>query len=812
MSSAAPFGELLQQQRRAAGYSQEDLAERAGLSVGAIGSLEQGLRRAPHRDTVRALADALGISESERRQFEEAAARARARHPRGDSGLPISLTSFIERQELDELKALLSEHRLLTITGSPGIGKTRIATELARRVEDMYDETWFVDLLPVRESNFVTSQIALRLNVPTEGDHGLSGIVRRIRSRHTLLVIDNCEHVVADVASLVEKLLRSCPLLTVLTTSREPLTLSAELGYRLPSMDATAASDLFVARVQQRDPTWSLDLERLAVVADICKNLDGIPLAIELAASHVSTLGLETLRGRLKGGITLTGNRDLPARQQTMNTTIAWSYDLLSDVEALLFRRLSVFIGSFTLEAAEHIGSSESLPVQAVADALSNVVQKSLINVDHIGTSTRYRFLESIRTFALDRLRYESDLENTMLRLMEWLDQKAAVLDSSPPEVIIENCSDLDNVRAAVSWALSSASYATIASAANIVARFATVWYWNFRQADARTLGLALLERLDDGYSPEIVAWLIMCIAPAIAGAELLALAPRAIPLLEEAGRQDAAAYLHVRIAEIEWRRGNAASAEDHLADALGLLKTRALRRTQAGLSAVTTSAYVRCLLKDFSGARACLQQLEIPPGNVIEVDARIVLAEIEFREGHAGKAIDLLDKSVSDVTRYPSANHLEVLIFGNLASYLLFVGDERGAEAALRTSLRLLVGTRHFGFLYMALGYARYAAALSARSGRADLAVRLLASCDAAGERDSVVSGHDALPYDMAVNAIGDQLSREQIEHLRAQGAGEDLYALLEEFLAQPAAADNARASATSSPRATSVTRSSPN
>jgi predicted ATPase/DNA-binding XRE family transcriptional regulator len=812
MQGEAPFSELLREQRRAAGYSQEDLAERAGLSVGAIGSLEQGLRRAPHRDTVRALADALRIPESKRRQFEEAAAHARGRRPRGDSGLPISLTSFIERHELAELKALLSEHRLLTITGSPGIGKTRIAIELVRLVEDLYDETWFVDLLPVRGGNFVTSQIGLRLNVPTEADDGLSAIIRRIRSRHTLLVMDNCEHVVADVASVVEKLLRSCPLLTVLATSREALTLSAELAYRLPSMDASAASDLFVARVQQRDPTWSVDTERLAVVADICKYLDGIPLAVELAASRVSTLGLEALRGRLKGGVTMTASRDLPARHQTMTATIAWSYDLLSDAEGLLFRRLSVLVGGFTLEAAEHLCSGESLRVQAIADVLSNVVQKSLINVNHIGTSMRYRFLESIRTFALERLTDAGDLENTMSRLLEWLEQKAAVLHSSPPETIVENCGELDNVRAAVTWAVSSESYATIASAANVVIRFAPAWFWNFRQADARTLGLALLEHLDESESPGIVGRLIACIGPAVTDAELLALAPRAIPLLKESGYQDSAAYLHVRIAEIECRRGDAAVAEDHLVSAATLLNTAELRRTQVGLAVATTSAYVRCLLNDFFGARASLEQMEIPPGNVFEVDARIVLAEIEFREGHAEKAIDLLNKSASDVTRYPNANHLEVLIFGNLAGYLLSVGDDRGSEDALRTSLRLLVSTRHLGFAYMALGYARYAAAFAARSGRADFAVRLLASCDAADERNGHVSGHDALPYEMAVQAIAKELSREQAILFRVQGADEDVYGLLEEFLAQPAAADNARASATSSPRATSMTRSSPN
>jgi predicted ATPase len=810
MSSEAPFSELLRQQRRAAGYSQEDLAERAGLSVGAIGSLEQGLRRAPHRDTVRALADALHISESKRRQLEEAAARARGRQPRDDSGLPASLTSFIERRELDELKALLSERRLLTVTGSPGIGKTRIAIELARRVEDLYHETWFVDLLPVRDGNFVTTQIALRLNVLPDGDDGLSGIVRRIRSRYTLLVIDNCEHVVADVAAVVEKVIRSCPLLTVLTTSREALALSAELAYRLPSMDAKVASDLFVERVQQSDPTWTMDAERLAVVADICKNLDGIPLAIELAASRVLTLGLEALRGRLKGGITMTGSRDLPPRHQTMTATIAWSYDLLTGAEALLFRRLSVLIGGFTLEAAEHVGASESFPVQAIADALSNIVQKSLINVDHVGTSIRYHFLESIRAFALERLMHAGDLESTMLRLVEWLDQKASALDSStPPKAIAESCLELDNVRAAVTWAVAGANYAAIVSAANIVTRFGPAWYGGNRQSDARTLGLALLDRLDERQSPETVGRLILCISPTVTGVELLTLAPLAISLLKESGQPERAAYLHVRIAEIECSRGNAVAAEAHLAGAAALLNTPELRRTPSGLAVGMTSAYVRCQLYNFSGARASLDQIEIPPGNRFEVDAHIILAQIEFREGHAQKAIDLLQQSELDLNRHPHGN---LLVFANLAEYLLSVGDTRGSEDALRKSVGLILIERHFGLLYVAATCARYAAAFAAQSGHADLAVRLLASCDASDERGGHVSEHVALPYEMAVNAIGDQLSRERIEHLRVKGAAEDLYELLEEFLAQPAAADNARASATSSPRATSVTRSSPN
>jgi predicted ATPase/DNA-binding XRE family transcriptional regulator len=801
MPALPAFSEILRVQRRAAGYSQEELADRAGLSVGAIGSLEQGLRRAPHRDTVRSLADALGVSESGRRQLEEAAARARGRQPRGDSGLPLSLTSFIERHEMEELKALLNEHRLLTITGSPGIGKTRIAIELARRCESLYDETWFVDLLPVRGDNLVADQVALRLEVAAGGIDPLPKIIHRIGSRHNLLVIDNCEHVVADVASVVEKLLRSCSQLTVLTTSREALTLSAELGYRLPSMGANDASDLFVARVQQVDPTWSVDAERFAVVAEICKKLDGIPLAIELAASRVSTLGLEVLRARLKGGITLNGNRDLPARQRTMTATIAWSYDLLSDVEALLFRRLSLLVGGFTLEAAEHLGSDESKSAEATADALSNIVHKSLINVDHIGTSMRYRFLEPIRTFALERLTHAGDLENTMLRLVELLGRKAAVLGSSQsPEAIAEGCLELDNVRAAVTWALSGANYAAIASAANIVTGFGSSWYRSNRKSDARILGLALLGRLDDRQSPETVGRLIRCISPTITGVELLTLAPRAIPLLKEAGCPEGAAYLHVRIAEIECNRGNTVAVEANLASVAALLNTPELRRTRSGLAAGVQSANLRSKLNDFSGARACLQQMEIPPGNRFEVDVNIVLAGIEFREGHVEKAIDLLQQSLPKLDRHPNENHLAVMIFTNLAEYLLSIEDTRGSEDALCKSVHHVLTERHLGLLYVAAMCARLAAAIAGQSGRASLAVRLLASSDAADERGGRVSEHQVVA-EIAANAIAEQLSRERIEQLRVQGAGEDVYALLEEFLAQPAASESARLSATSSP-----------
>jgi predicted ATPase len=694
------------------------------------------------------------------------------------------LTSFIERNEVNELQALLAEHRLLTITGSGGVGKTRIAIEVARRTEHLYDETWFVDLLPVRDGRLIVSQIAARFNVPLEGADGLTGIVHHLRSRRVLLVMDNCEHVVADAASVIGNLLQRCRSLTVLATSREPLALSGELAYRLPCMNPQAARDLFVARAQASDPTLSFDAQRLAAVTEICMELDGIPLAIELAASRVSTLGFEPLRTRLHGGISLTGSRDLPLRHQTMIATIGWSYDLLSGAEQLLLRRLSVFAGGFTLESAEDVCCDESLPAAAIANEVSTLAQKSLINIEHAGTSTRYRFLDSIRTFAWERLLESGQLEKVMLRLIEWLTQEAAPLESTTPgELFAELRCELDNVAAAVGTS---------------------------RQMEMRTLGFGLLERLRESENPELIGLLISAMAAFLTDTELLALSERAIPLLIAAGHGARAADLHARCASLECVRGDAAAAENHLVRGEALLTTGERCRSRAGFSFASYGAYVYCLLKNFEGARALLDGLEIPPGDPYEVEVRLVLAEVEFCEGHIEKAIEILTSAKPGLARYPNAKELTIVVSGGLAGYQLALGSVRAAEEELREALSAADRECDFWFTTGIEDLGRYAAYFAATSGRAELAARLLGACDRRSNPASLED--DSKSRDLAAKAIEGQLSPERAEALRCNGAGEDLYELLEEFLAQPAAAESARPSATSSPRATSVIRSSPN
>lgn len=815
MSSGAPFSELLRQQRRAAGYSQEDLAERAGLSAGAIGSLEQGLRRAPHRDTVKALADALGMSEFERGQLEEAAARARGRPRRHASGIPPSLTSFVERDEVGELKVLIVDHRLLTVTGSPGIGKTRIATEVARRIEDTYDGTWFVDLLPIRDRGLIASQIARCLDVPVEGDDGLSGIVHHLRSRRALLVIDNCDHVIDDAAAVVERLLPRCPLLTVFATSREALAHSAELVYRLPPMDAQTASDLFLARALQADRTWSVDAQRLRVVADICKTLEGIPLAIELAASHISSLGLEALRSRLRGGIALTGRRGLPIHHQTMTATIAWSYDLLAAAEAQLFRRLSVLVGGFTLELAESVGHEQTLPVEAIADVLAHLVQKSLVSVNHLETATRYGFLESIRVFALQRLteagecQKEDVVEETMLRLMEWLSQQAAILESARlPSVLTALRNELDNVASALSWALSTGDEFAIMAACRLFVAFRLVWAGTSRQMEFRGLGLRLLDRLSEEEAPELVGLLIFALGPYLGESKLLSLSQRAIPLLVAAGYGVRAGEMHARCAQVECLRGNARAAEQHLQLGQALFSRDELTRTRWGWAFACNAGYVRCILHDFEAAKDLLASLEIPPGDIAaRVDVHVVRAFVEFHQGNAGNAIELLSslKAQLDaaVPGWPTER-----ICGDLAEYYLYSDNLPAADAEIRACFEAALEARN-AWTAVAASYARDAALVAARYGRTELAARLLGASD---------PHHSSEPWALfdpgavATKIVEAELSPAHAAALRSAAATEDLYDLFEEFLAQPAASESARLSATSSPRATSVTRSSPN
>jgi predicted ATPase len=356
-------------------------------------------------DELAAELDALG---------EEAAAR---------STLPAVTSSFVGRsRELTELKALLRHTRLLTLAGAGGAGKTRLALELARSAEQAYPAgATIVELGALADAGLVLDAVAVALDVRAlSGQELVDAVIDFLAPRTLLLVLDNCEHLLTATLTLADALLRSAPLLTIVATSREPLRIPGEVVFRVPSLDIPdpeqqlpvdellryEAVSLFVERAAAASPGFVLDEENMEDVARICFRLDGLPLALELAAGRLGALSAAAIADRLDDRFRLlrTGSHAAPTRQQTLTATLQWSHDLLEPDERILFRRLAVFAGGFELEAVESVCADDELPAAEIADVLARLTEKSLVAADDGSRDRRYRLLETVRMYARERL------------------------------------------------------------------------------------------------------------------------------------------------------------------------------------------------------------------------------------------------------------------------------------------------------------------------------------------------------------------------------------------------------------------------
>jgi predicted ATPase/class 3 adenylate cyclase/DNA-binding XRE family transcriptional regulator len=339
------------------------------------------------------------------------------------NNLPLQLTSFIGRErEIEEIRQLLTSARLITLTGAGGTGKTRLAIEVARTIGDQYpDGVWVVDFAVLPEPSLIWQSIASILAVREEPNRSLTQtLIDFLRSKKLLLLFDNCEHLISACAQVVGSLLQACPQLQILATSREPLGIPGENQYYVPTLttpqidaemfleelNRTEAVRVFIDRAAMVRPTFKLTKANALAVAQVCRRLDGIPLAIELAAARVKGLSVEQIAERLSDRFSLlnTGNRTALQRHQTLRATIDWSYNLLSEKERILLARLSVFAGGWTLESATEVCLVVQIEERDVLNLLLNLSDKSLvISEEQIG-ETRYRFLETIREYALEKL------------------------------------------------------------------------------------------------------------------------------------------------------------------------------------------------------------------------------------------------------------------------------------------------------------------------------------------------------------------------------------------------------------------------
>jgi predicted ATPase/DNA-binding CsgD family transcriptional regulator len=418
------------------------------------------------------------------------------------TNLPYQLTSFVGRErEIAEVTRLLGATRLLTLTGAGGCGKTRLALQVAAEVVDAYPGgVWLVELAPLDQPDLVPRSMASTLGVrEAPGRTMIDSLADYLGDTSRLIILDNCEHVVAAAAQLVDTLLRNCPHLQVLATSREALGVAGETMWRVPSLavppdvPSTSASlerlmryeavRLFVDRALATRPGLTLTDQQAPALAEICRRLDGIPLALELAAARVNVFSVEQIAARLDDRFRLltAGQRTAMPRQQTLQAMVDWSYDLLAEPERALLRRLSVFAGGWTYEAAEGVCAGDGIQPHAMLDLLAQLVDKSLVIAEEQHGAVRYRLLETIRQYARDRLLAADEAERTRDRHLAYNLRLAeeAEPDLRGPEsrTILEQLEEEhDNLRVALEWGLAAGR-----DEAALRLSSALAWFWWMR-------------------------------------------------------------------------------------------------------------------------------------------------------------------------------------------------------------------------------------------------------------------------------------------------------------------------------------------
>jgi non-specific serine/threonine protein kinase len=435
---------------------------------------------------------------------------------RAPTNLPLEITSFVGRgRESAEVQRLLRTTRLLTLTGAGGCGKTRLALHVAADMLDGYpDGVWLVELATITDQSLVAQTVAATLGVRERpGAAPIDTLVDALRTEALLIVLDNCEHVLDAAAALAESLLRTCPGVRILATSREALGSAGEVTWRVPSLavpplpgggldldrfTAYEAVRLFIDRARAMQQGFRVNEANARAIGEICRRLDGIPLAIELAAARVSIFSVDQIAARLDDRFRLlsAGRRTALPRQQTLRATVDWSFALLSEPERTLLRRLSVFAGGWTFDAAEAVIAGDGIQTYAVLDLLAQLVGKSLVLAEEQRGAVRYRLLETIRQYAADKLQEAGEMERTRERHLRYFlglaeegermmrgREQAAWLDRLEAEH--------DNTRAALEWALAGSGEEALRVSG------ALTWFWWLRghQDEGRRWLARVLER-----------------------------------------------------------------------------------------------------------------------------------------------------------------------------------------------------------------------------------------------------------------------------------------------------------------------------
>ncbi|HEY2475947.1 MAG TPA: helix-turn-helix domain-containing protein, partial [Candidatus Cybelea sp.] len=801
----AEFGTLLKRLRVQAGISQEQLAERARISAKTVGAYERGDRRAPYRDTLALIVAALGITGAACDELEAAADEARRRGPRaierssaGEftthlTNLPSPRTTFVGRdRELADVKDLIERYRLLTLVGSGGVGKTRLAVAVGAELLDRFpDGVWFVDFAPIRNPELVSSVVARALGMSQHQDGRVDeAIAQWLKRKHLLLIFDNCEHVVEHSAALGDAVLAAAHGVRILATSRQALEVSGEAVHRLrplavPADAAGLTTDevlnygavaLFVDRATDADTGFALTDDGAPTVAEICRRLDGIPLAIELAAARVKVLSLPNLAQRLNDRFTILtrGSRNALPRQKTLTALIDWSYDLLTAQEQLLFARLGIFSGSFGFDAVTAVCGADGLDGIDIFDLLALLTDKSLVVADTSGERERYRLLESTAAYALERLRAFGERERLTRRHAEYFREQAQAADArtgsnSPVAWLAQVELELDNYRAVLEWTLTQGNDAVLGG--TIAGALGRLWWLGGLPVEGRHWIELALTCVSEAEHPAIAARLQLALSTLHEGKRSKGAAERALQLYESLGDARGAVRARRRRGFALFQMGRLDEAREATANALAA--SRASGETWDLANTLNLLALIENRRGDLRAGRDLYAQALLATralGDELGI-SRVLgnKAELEFAAGDVEQAL-LLANEALELPSLEKHLRLKASCHNNAAIYRTALGDIAGAGESAREGLRLARQIRHE--LYIANAF-QHLALLAALGGDTRCGAQLLGYADALHNQLGVKRGPtEQWGYDKLLAELRERLSEDEITRLVAEGA----------------------------------------
>jgi predicted ATPase/DNA-binding CsgD family transcriptional regulator len=708
------------------------------------------------------------------------------------NNLPLQLTALIGRsEELATVQALLDGSRFLTLSGSGGVGKTRIAVRVGRdRLDRHGDGVWFLDLSPLSDPSLVPAVVAKTLgtrdalrDTPTES------ILNALASLQTLLIFDNCEHVLDTVGALIEQILRKCPDVRILATSRQSLGVEGEVVHRVPSLSVPehipaikaehastyGAIEMFVDRARASDTRFVLTDENASAVSEICVRLDGIPLAIELAASRTNALDVHNLARKLDDRFRLLtgGARTALPRHKTLTALIDWSYDHLSADERRLLNRLGIFCG-FTLDAAIAICGGEGLDPDQFVDLVTALVDKSLVAVEAGPRRERFHLLESTKVYVLEELEIAGEgrllaRQHAAYFLKQAIDADERYGFGSAGAWLATVELDIENYRSAMRWALIERN--DTATGAAIAGHLERLWFLGGLAGEARTWIALGLDSIDEVRDPAVAARLWRARARFMQGEPMRTSAERALKLYEQVGDKRGEAYSLRMLAYSLLQTGNTEEAHRVIERAVAAFRERGDKVGIAScLGLLGVSAYAQGDLA--AGRRHYIQAVAACREIGDELATADVLGnfgELEFADGHPERALRLVTESLEITSQGKEVANLAI-DHNNRAAYCIALGRLEDAKESALAGLRCARGERNEWNTYVAL---QHMALLNAIGGRVKAAALIVGFVNAQYERLALErEASEKWAYERLISELRLNLEPPEFDELLGQGA----------------------------------------